>query len=77
MLIGQIDNRSLGLGVRQPIGNRYVSDITVILLRLQCTVTHAYPHRHTHTHRSELTLTIQSSGKIGSLQRAGKRRKRA
>lgn len=52
MLIGQINNGSLGLGGCQPIGNHYVSAITVTLLNLHCTVTpcirrHVRLHLHT------------------------------
>lgn len=66
MLIGQINNGSLGLKGQQPIENRYVSDITVTLLKWHCTVTHAPRHTPvlTHQHTLALRLTLMSSGEI-------------
>ena len=73
MLIGRINNRSLGLRGQQPMGNRYMSDITVTLLKLHCTVTHAHTHLHVHTQRCVLTLTPLSSGKIQVHLKGGER----
>lgn len=64
MLIGQINNGSLGLKGQQPIENRYVSDITVTLLKWHCTVTHAHRNTPALTHTLSLRLTLMSSGEI-------------
>lgn len=64
MLIGQINNGSLGLKGQQPIENRYVSDITVTLLKWHCTVTHAHRHTPALTHTLALRLTLMSSGEV-------------
>lgn len=63
MLIGQIDNRSLGLGGQQPIENHYVSDITVTLLKWRsavtdtCTQTHTAAPTHTDLHLDSVLLS--------------------